>query len=143
MTRLQRLPLLAAIALVCAACKDDKKQVTPPTPTRITLNTAAATLVEGDSVRLTWTLTGFQSTPEVTLTSSNTSVATVASSGWVRGLAPGSARIIARAGTAADTADVQVTARPVALAFVGMPDTAAAGSGEVDIRVRVADTHAR
>lgn len=140
MTRLQRLPLLAAIALVCAACKDDKKQVTPPTPTRITLNTAAATLVEGDSVRLTWTLTGFQSTPEVTLTSSNTSVATVASSGWVRGLAPGSARIIARAGTAADTADVQVTARPVALAFVGMPDTAAAGSGEVDIRVRVADT---
>src|SRR5690606_16644038 len=92
-----------------------------------------------DSVRLTWTLTGFQTAPDVTLSSSDSDVASVAASGWVRAVAPGSTRIIARAGDAADTTDVQVTQRAVALAFTETPDTAAAGSGDVALHVRVAD----
>ncbi|HEU5208736.1 MAG TPA: Ig-like domain-containing protein [Longimicrobiales bacterium] len=139
MTRLHWLPLLAATAALLAACGDRSGQVTPPAQPRITLGTASERLVEGDSTRLTWTLSGFQSTPEVTLTSSDGAVATVAASGWVRALAPGSARIVVRAGSAADTAEVQVTQRPVTLAFVNMPDTAAAGSGETAVQARIAD----
>lgn len=139
MRQLHRYPLLAVIALLYAACGGDGKRITPPTQTSITLSTASATLIEGDSLRLTWTLSGFQTTPNVTLGSSDTDVATVAASGWVRAVAPGSARIIAQAGSAADTTELQVTQRPVALAFVNMPDTVAAGSGNAALQVRVTD----
>jgi hypothetical protein len=97
--------LAAAISVgLLAACSDGP--TTPPRPTSLSITTKESFVVAGDTVRIAVS-TGGGSTAAVEWESLNPQVATV-QGGVVTGVARGSARVVARAGTLADTATVGV-----------------------------------
>ena len=91
--------------------------VTAPTAATVTVAPSTATLTVGNSTTLIATVRDGSSNimvnASVTWSTSNTSVATVSSSGVVTGVGTGSATITARSGTATGTATVTVSQPPI------------------------------
>ena len=91
--------------------------VTAPTAASVTVAPSTATVTIGNSTTLIATVRDGSSNvmvnASVTWSSSNTSVATVSSSGVVTGVSPGNATITARSGTASGTATVTVSQPPI------------------------------
>lgn len=139
MTRLNRCMLAAALVLSSAACGDDDGSK-PSADGRIILTAPAASLLEGDSLRLSVSLTNWDESPTVSFRSTQASVATVDGDGWVHGVAPGTASLVATAGSVADTVSIRVDGRPTSVAFNDLAAPVVAGAGDVTIEVVVSDT---
>ncbi len=99
----------------------------PPTVASVEVSPRSTSVTVGGTVKLTATVrlsNGSTATsPTVSWSSSNTSVATVDGTGLVRGVAPGSATITASSGGQSDAASIAVTPAPIA-ALVVAPSTA-------------------
>ncbi|MGH7522851.1 MAG: M28 family peptidase [Gemmatimonadales bacterium] len=106
--------ILATLALLVAACSSNPDGGTPPTIATISLSQTAATLAPGETLQLTATPRDGAGTAisgqTITWSTSESSVATVSTSGLVTGVAAGTATIIAATGgkTAASTVTVAV-----------------------------------
>jgi hypothetical protein len=115
---------MAVVALVVfAACKSDT--TSPPTLTKLTVTTAAASVTVGQTT--TATATGVDqngasiSTGAVTWSVGSSAIATVnASSGAVTGVAPGTTQVIATAGTVSGAATITVLAAPAVLTTISV-----------------------
>jgi hypothetical protein len=106
--------LLLATALLTWACDDGVGP--PPPPPTLTLTPDIRTIQVGETHRFTATFSDpgdpDGASPEIAWSSLETSVATVSSDGTVLGVGPGTTRIIAAAGSVADTSQIQVVAPP-------------------------------
>ena len=121
--------VLAVVALV-KGCGDGESPTVPPTPeparaTTVTVSPAMAELTAlGATVQLTAEVRDqnarVMAGATVTWTSSASSVATVDTSGLVRGVAEGTATITARAGSAQGTAEITVGPNPDRSALVAL-----------------------
>lgn len=92
-----------------ASVKFVKKEDTAPGVTGVSLNETTATLMAGQTMNLTATVSPSGANKKVTWTSSNTYVATVNSVGKVKGIRTGTATITARTADGGYTAACQLT----------------------------------
>ena len=112
-------------------------------PGSVDITPAATSVVAGDSVALTASVRSLGgrdlADAEVTWMSLDDTLASVSAAGWVTGRRTGSARIVATAGSAADTASVEVVAGAAAVLRVA-PAADTLGVGDtLTIRARVSD----
>ncbi len=117
-----RLPSVAALAVVAVlSCTERQTGVEPTAPSlakggpsvkSITVAPAAATIAVNASVQLTANVSPPKAATSVTWSTSNAAVATVSSSGLVRGVAAGTATITASAGGVTGASAVTVTSAP-------------------------------
>jgi uncharacterized protein YjdB len=129
--------LVAAAALTIfaiAACTDSDslKSTSPHGESKlfVALSVDAETILESTSITISARVTdqaGFVQLAPVTWKSSNPSVASV-SGGTITGVAPGTAMVIASAGTGADSAIIQVTAKEYTLDL--QPSAAVVAQGD-------------
>lgn len=97
-----------AVALVTAACENSVEPVLPPS---ISVTPATGSIEVGESYQMNALFddpSGRLDVSAVTWRSLEESIATVTVSGLVRGISPGVARIVAAAGGAADTMQIEV-----------------------------------
>jgi hypothetical protein len=121
---MKRAAALLLLVAAAAGCDDSGSGpvAPPPEPTAVQIQQDGAAVTEktidvGQTVQLTAQVVMSQSgstPPEVTWRSTNPSVASVANSGLLSGVAPGTALVIATAGPVADTVGVTVTQPPPA-----------------------------
>ena len=92
----------------------------------ITLSHTSATLVEGESLTLSATVTPADATDKtVTWSSSNTAVATVDAKGLVKAIAPGTAVITAKAGDKSATCTLTVEKKVIPVSGISLNHTSA------------------
>ena len=92
----------------------------------ISLSQTSATLVEGESLTLTATVTPADATDKtVTWSSSNTAIATVDASGLVKAIAPGTAVITAKAGDKSATCTLTVEKKVIPVSGITLSHTSA------------------
>ena len=92
----------------------------------ITLSHTSATLVEGESLTLSATVTPADATDKtVTWSSSNTAIATVDASGLVKAIAPGTAVITAKAGDKSATCALTVEKKVIPVSGISLSQTSA------------------
>lgn len=123
-------PFAAVLALLAIGCSGDIGTPTSdtnfsPTATRVVLAPSNVQLVVGASTAIVATVfdqrDSVMTATSVTWSSSNFAVATVSSSGVVRGVAVGSATISATAGTVSASASVTVIAPTALRGLKGTP----------------------
>ncbi|MGM0669280.1 MAG: Ig-like domain-containing protein [Gemmatimonadota bacterium] len=109
--------------------------------TGITIQTPSSTLREGEALPLQADVATStpQDPPVVFWKSLDAGVATVSGSGLVQGLLPGTARIVATAGTAADTASLTVLPAPASVSLDPSGATLDALGQEVSFQATVLD----
>ena len=150
--RLSRQSLVIG-ALVVAACSDSPSEPGIGAPAAVIAEGAGGVIAVGDTVQLTARVVDANgrrvTTAAVTWRSLDPEVARVDASGQVSGEDPGSARIVAEAGTAADTVrlDVEIQARHIDIAVDPFDDccrgdTTSVG-GRVALRATVLDGRGR
>jgi hypothetical protein len=100
--------LLPAAALLLAACSDGGTGTSIPATLTLSPDSLTLQVQETETITATYDDPRGPVTPLVAWQSTNSSVATVSSSGVVQGVAPGTAMIIATARQAVDTATVVV-----------------------------------
>jgi len=125
--------ILASVPLILAACGGSGSSSTAPPPPRITVTLAENSIASGTTVQATATLDGSPAS-NVSWSSSNTDVATVSSTGLIRGSRKGSAVIRATSGSVTGSATVTVTPGAPAglLIYSGNNQSAAKGSAVAD-----------
>ncbi|MGD8700548.1 MAG: Ig-like domain-containing protein, partial [Gemmatimonadales bacterium] len=143
---------VAALLALTIACNDDSPTASDAPVVRVSVTPATATLVAGDSLRMTATLIDANgdtlSTPAVVWSSSDAQVALIDQSGLVTAAAAGSATITATSDGIAGSASVSVLTPRDPVGFVGYSDVdsklTACGECHPDERVGWARTdHAR
>jgi trimeric autotransporter adhesin len=107
--------------------------VNTPPASSVVISPSVANVYVGGTVQLTAVVTDANGNPitgaQVTYTSSTAGVATVTSGGLVTGVAPGTALITGKSGTATGAAAVNVTLVPVkTITITPSPDTVLAGA---------------
>jgi acid phosphatase type 7 len=130
----------AAASIVFAlSCSDQRQPSTAPTAPffakggpkikSITVSPSSSTVIIGQTVQLTATVTPASVTTTIAWTSSNNAIATVSSTGLVTGVAAGGATISASGSGVTGTATVTVTtAPPPGVVMVGAGDIASCSS---------------
>ena len=131
-------------ARIDAAAVDVPVTVSPVPIAQVTVEPDAATILVGDTLRLTATPRDSEGQPladrTIVFTSGNPAIATVASSGTVTGFAPGSTTITATAEGKSGGSRITVNPRPaVGLGFVAQPVNGTAGQPLPPIRIAVQD----
>lgn len=122
-TRAVLFPVLAALAACSEGGGGSPVEPEAPRPARLILSASEIRTVEGDTARVPFTVLDADSVPlralpagaSVAWTSANPSVAEVDASGTILARAPGRTLVVARLLELADTVEVVVAARPVAL----------------------------
>jgi hypothetical protein len=112
--------VIASVALILS-CTERQNPVVPPAPAfakggptvkNVTVTPSSATLEVQGTVQLTASASPPKSASSFTWSTSNAAIATVSASGFVTGVAAGTATIRAAAGTASGSATVTVTTSP-------------------------------
>ena len=135
---------IAALAmLLTAACGGTGPSDNGGVANVVIDGTATLTMIVSDTRQLAATANDADGTPVVgaplVWSSNNTAVATVTTAGLVTALAEGSARIIARSGSRADTVSITVVASGVANVIVTIPRALLKVSDTVRAEVRAVD----
>jgi uncharacterized protein YjdB len=115
-----------------------------PPPASVVISPSVGNLLVGQTLQLTATVTDGSGNPivgaQVTYTSGNTGVATVTTAGLVTGVAPGTAVITGKSGTAVGAAAINVAVVPVArITIAPALDTVISG-GQVQLTATAYDS---